>query len=310
MKPNITIVDYYNSFIKSAKEDKIKYTNHLNTLLKLEKVFKDKITEDRDLLASKYNINYNIIDNVEIAKYSSFYVMLTTLIKTIDNIKESSAVYTLSRYIRILMNIENCKSNIEYTEKRNTISKKQYKEIVSKYYNKVHEYILRGAAYRYGNGLGTYKVTNCELYKPLITIDYDATNKNKKKLLEEGKEIYSEKKAKWCKEHNEEYNVPDYRVFKTISNTYSFKFCDSKYCPDKYIDYDRTEYVYVALRKYGYEYVADNICKSEKDIYELPTDIRYKLICLLHKYPTKSIQYERDEKAERYKRRANNSKNR
>lgn len=310
MKPEVTISDYYNSFIKSAKEDKIKYTNQLNTLLKLEEVFKNKTNEDRNLLASKYNINYNIIDNVEIAKYNSFYITLTTLIKTIDDIKESSAVYTLSKYVRILMNIENCKYNIEFAEKRNTINKRQYRDIVSNYYNKIHEYILRGAAYKYGYSLGTYKLTNYELYKPLIIMDYDATNKNRKKLIEEGKELYNEKKARWCKEHNEEYNVPDYRVFKTISNTYSFKFCDSKYCPDKYIDYERNEYVNAELRHYGYEYVADNICKSERDIYELPTDIRYKLICLLHKYPSKSIQYERDEKAERYKRRANNSKNR
>ena len=67
----------------------------------------------------------------------------------------------------------------------------------------------------------------------------------------------------------------------------------SKMIKDKFLQYEHTEYLANKYRGMSYKQIADTVCNTIEDIYNLQLDIRYKLNILLYKYPEKCLNFMR-----------------
>lgn len=308
MIPDIKIRDYYERFINNIENDIIKYKDKLIELDKEKKGLikyilenKDKFNEVFEINLDKYkeeiidgNYHNNRLYSVVIRKYNSITdnpdkILLIQLIKYCNIIEKEN------RYNKFL-NIVNVRKNIKL---------KTYKKLVTLYYNKVHQLVLEGYAYKFSNGIGYYNISlwcldkNAFKYKSVL--DYNETNKRKKELISKGIPLYNKEDAERCKELGIPYNGVEYKVYKTDRDYYEFKFVKSKLCADGNLEYKRTEYVNIKYKGISYTEMADKLCNSIEDIYNLQVDIRYKLNILLHKYPNKYLNFVRNDTRRKYK---------
>lgn len=315
MLPDISIRDYYLQFIYNAKTDIAKYKENLNTTIKIKEELYKYIEDNKTILNNSFNIN---LDNIEIEfcqkRYNSkeyLYNTVVKLVKNIDTHPNKIILLQIIKYCNILRNENKYNKLIELANTRKDIKFGTYRKYVSFYYNKVHKCVLSGMGYKFGYGIGIYVINHWKLDPKLIKhkvhLDYAATNAKKKELLAKGIKLYDEKEALWYSARHIPYDGVDYRVFKENTDWYEFTFIKSDIFKSNNLEYQRTEYVASKYRGMSYMQMADELCHTEDDIYNLQVDIKYKLNILLYKDPNKYLNYVRNAEQCKYKRGAHNS---
>ena len=315
MLPDITIKGYYLQFIHNAKNDITKYKNALEVTLSVKEQVYKYIEDNKTILNDSFNIN---LDDIEIEfrqkKYNPkeyLYNIIIRLLRNIDVHPDRIVLLQLAKYCNILRNENKYNKLIELANKRKDIKFCIYRKYVTAYYNKVHKCVLNGMGYRFGYGIGTYVINHWKLdpkrVKNKVHLDYAATNAKKKELLAKGIKLYDDKEAAWYEARHIPYNGVDYRVYKENTDWYEFTFIKSEIFKSNNLEYQRTEYVATKYRGMSYTQMAEELCHTEEDIYNLQVDIKYKLNILLYKDPTKYLNYIRNAEQCKYKRGAHNS---
>lgn len=315
MLPDITIKGYYLQFVHNAKNDIIKYKNNLEITLSIKEQVYEYIEDNKTILNDSFNIN---LDDNEIEfhqkKYNPkehLYNIVIRLLRNIDSHPNKIVLLQLAKYCNILRNENKYNKLIELANKRKDIKFGVYRKYVTAYYNKVHKCVLNGMGYRFGYGIGTYVINHWKLdpkrIKNKVHLDYAATNAKKKELLAKGVKLYDDKEAAWYEARHIPYNGVDYRVYKENTDWYEFTFIKSEIFKSNNLEYQRTEYVATKYRGMSYTQMAEELCRTEEDIYNLQVDIKYKLNILLYKDPTKYLNYVRNAEQCKYKRGAHNS---
>lgn len=315
MLPDITIKGYYLQFVHNAKNDIIKYKNNLEITLSIKEQVYKYIEDNKTILNDSFNIN---LDDNEIEfhqkKYNPkehLYNIVIRLLRNIDSHPNKIVLLQLAKYCNILRNENKYNKLIELANKRKDIKFGVYRKYVTAYYNKVHKCVLNGMGYRFGYGIGTYVINHWKLdpkrIKNKVHLDYAATNAKKKELLAKGVKLYDDKEAAWYEARHIPYNGVDYRVYKENTDWYEFTFIKSEIFKSNNLEYQRTEYVATKYRGMSYTQMAEELCRTEEDIYNLQVDIKYKLNILLYKDPTKYLNYVRNAEQCKYKRGAHNS---
>ena len=138
-------------------------------------------------------------------------------------------------------------------------------------------------------------------------IDFAATNAKKKELIAKGVKLYDDKEAAWYKARHIPYDGVDYRVYREDDSFYDITFIKSKLFTNNTLEYQRTEYVAAKYRGMSYKSMADTLCATEEDIYNLQVDIKYKLNILLYKDPSCYLNFIRNAEQCKYKRGAHYS---
>lgn len=315
MLPDITIKGYYLQFIHNAKNDITKYKNALEVTLSVKEQVYKYIEDNKTILNDSFDIN---LDDIEIEfrqkKYNPkeyLYNIVIRLLRNIDVHPDRIVLLQLAKYCNILRNENKYNKLIELANKRKDIKFSIYRKYVTAYYNKVHKCVLNGMGYRFGYGIGTYVINHWKLdpkrVKNKVHLDYAATNAKKKELLAKGIKLYDDKEAAWYEARHIPYNGVDYRVYKENTDWYEFTFIKSEIFKSNNLEYQRTEYVATKYRGMSYTQMAEELCHTEEDIYNLQVDIKYKLNILLYKDPTKYLNYVRNAEQCKYKRGAHNS---
>lgn len=315
MLPDITIKGYYLQFIHNAKNDITKYKNALEVTLSVKEQVYKYIEDNKTILNDSFDIN---LDDIEIEfrqkKYNPkeyLYNIVIRLLRNIDVHPDRIVLLQLAKYCNILRNENKYNKLIELANKRKDIKFGIYRKYVTAYYNKVHKCVLNGMGYRFGYGIGTYVINHWKLdskrVKNKVHLDYAATNAKKKELLAKGIKLYDDKEAAWYEARHIPYNGADYRVYKENTDWYEFTFIKSEIFKSNNLEYQRTEYVATKYRGMSYTQMAEELCHTEEDIYNLQVDIKYKLNILLYKDPTKYLNYVRNAEQCKYKRGAHNS---
>lgn len=315
MLPDITIKDYYLQFIHNANIDIVKYKENLNTISKVKEKLCDYIEDNKTILKDSFDINLEKIDiewchkqyNPKEYLYNIVIILLRNTIEHPNRI----ILLQLAKYCNILRNEHKYNKLIELANKRKDIKFTVYRKYITAYYNKVHKCVLQGMGYRFSYGIGTYVINHWKLdpkrIKNKVHIDYAATNAKKKELLAKGVKLYDDKEAAWYAARHIPYNAVDYRVYKESTDWYEFTFIKSDIFRSNNLDYQRTEYVATKYRGMSYTRMAEELCHTEEDIYNLQVDIKYKLNILLYKDPTKYLNYIRNAEQCKYKCGAHNS---
>ena len=315
MLPDITIKGYYLQFIHDAKIDIIKYKENLETVYKLKEQLYNYIENNQIILKDYFNIN---LQDIEIEwnhkqynpKEYLYNIIIVLLRNTIEH-PHRIVLLQLAKYCNILRNENKYNKLIELANKRKDIKFNTYRKYITIYYNKVHKCVLQGMGYKFGYGIGTYVINHWKLDQSRIKnkthLDYAATNAKKKELIAKGIKLYDDKEAAWYAARHIPYNAVDYRVYKDNTDWYEFTFIKSEIFKSNNLEYQRTEYVATKYRGMSYIKMAENLCHTEEDIYNLQVDIKYKLNILLYKDPTKYLNYIRNAEQCKYKRGAHNS---
>lgn len=315
MLPDITIKGYYLQFIHNAKNDITKYKNNLEVTLSIKEQIYKYIENNKAILNDSFNIN---LDDIEIEfcqkKYNPkeyLYNIVIKLLRNIDTHPNRIVLLQLAKYCNILRNENKYNKLIELANKRKDIKFGVYRKYVTAYYNKVHKCVLNGMGYKFSYGIGTYIINHWKLdskrIKNKVHLDYAATNAKKKELIAKGIKLYDDKEAAWYEARHIPYNAVDYRIYKENTDWYEFTFIKSEIFKSNNLEYQRTEYVATKYRGMSYTQMAEELCHTEEDIYNLQVDIKYKLNILLYKDPTKYLNYVRNAEQCKYKRGAHNS---
>ena len=315
MLPDITIKGYYLQFIHNAKNDITKYKNNLEVTLSIKEQVYKYIEDNKAILNDSFNIN---LDDIEIEfcqkKYNPkeyLYNIVIKLLRNIDIHPNRIVLLQLAKYCNILRNENKYNKLIELANKRKDIKFGVYRKYVTAYYNKVHKCVLNGMGYKFSYGIGTYIINHWKLdpkrIKNKVHLDYAATNAKKKELIAKGIKLYDDKEAAWYEARHIPYNAVDYRIYKENTDWYEFTFIKSEIFKSNNLEYQRTEYVATKYRGMSYTQMAEELCHTEEDIYNLQVDIKYKLNILLYKDPTKYLNYVRNAEQCKYKRGAHNS---
>lgn len=315
MLPDITIKGYYLQFIHNAKNDITKYKNNLEVTLSIKEQVYKYIEDNKAILNDSFNIN---LDDIEIEfcqkKYNPkeyLYNIVIKLLRNIDTHPNRIVLLQLAKYCNILRNENKYNKLIELANKRKDIKFGVYRKYVTAYYNKVHKCVLNGMGYKFSYGIGTYIINHWKLdpkrIKNKVHLDYAATNAKKKELIAKGIKLYDDKEAAWYEARHIPYNAVDYRIYKENTDWYEFTFIKSEIFKSNNLEYQRTEYVATKYRGMSYTKMAEELCHTEEDIYNLQVDIKYKLNILLYKDPTKYLNYVRNAEQCKYKRGAHNS---
>lgn len=318
MIPDIKLRDYYLQFIYNAKADIIKYKENLNNAIKIKEELCKYIEENKTLIKDSFNIDLDKIETEWVnKKYNpKEYLYNLSIVLLRDSIDHPNRVVLLQlvKYCNILRSEYKYNKSIELANKRKDIKLGIYRKYICSYYIKVHKCVLQGMGYKFNYGIGTYIINHWKLdtdkLKRKYHLDYAATNAKKKELLAKGVKLYDDKEAAWYAARKIPYNAVDYRVFKESTNWYEFTFINSRLSMHYALDYKRTEYVASKYRGMSYTKMAEELCKTEEDIYNLQVDIKYKLNILLYKDPNKYLNYVRNAEQCKYKDRTNYCQNR
>lgn len=310
MIPDINLKGYYLQFINNAQLDIDNYNKSIEDTEKIKENLHDYISEHADVLKAKYSIDLNKFGKEWIYKvYNDAEQLYTKVIKLVNVISDESiriVLIQIVKYCNALKSLNKYEKLIKLAKVRSTIKFGTYTKYVMNYYNGVHKVLLQGMGYRYLGGIGTFSINFWKIdpskAKKTKRIDFAATNLRKKELLAQGKTLYDDKVAAWYKARNIPYDGVDYRIYKDESHFYDFAFMRSTLFTSSSVDYKRTEYVGAKYRGMSYTKISDDHCNSIDDICNLQVDIKYKLNILLHKDPTKYLNFIRNAEQCKYKR--------
>lgn len=306
MVADSNIKSYYLQFKSNAKNIEKEYRDKLEEISSIKKELVEYLQNNKDTLYEQYSIkldNYEEWVNNSYSTSEKLYKDCIKLLKEDVNVNGRINLIQLSKYTNALRNEYRYNIMINNISKRAKLTFGEYRNYVTKYFNTVHKFLLEGNGYKFTHGIGIYIINYWtipnETKKNIKKLDFAATNKRKKEIIESGRKPYDEKEAIWYKMRNIPYDGVDYKVYKNDSHYYEFTIIHSKLFTNRSIDYDRTEYINAKYRGLSYDKIAE-YCNSLDDIANLQVDIKVKLNILLYKDPAKYLNFIRNAEREKY----------
>lgn len=220
-----TVKDYY----RNLKED---YNKKLEDTIKdLEVAEKTNVKTYKELnscldfIKREFKVNLKSFDEFNSNSYidGSLLKFAIKFNRNANKDVERRYAIIILRYAQSVENIHNFNHDIEKYKKILSLSYSEYTKYIKTYYYEVQrQMIVNGYAYKFHGSIGTICINRCKNLKRIPIINTKATNENKERLKREGKELYDEKKAAWCKDHGIEYHGVEYRVFSRHDYLYEF----------------------------------------------------------------------------------------
>lgn len=311
----IDITDYYKAFIDNANSDIEKYQEERKTNYDL--LISTKQYIEKYILYINHQFNINLKENFPISWNKEKYCNdehLTDIIniELKDTVGEDRIILLqLLRYSELLKFIYNCDKKIELANNRSKITPKQYKEYIKKYYmQSVHKTLLDGNAYRFSHGIGDLMINYWKYVNGVRgkIVDWNATNKRKKEILDAGLKLYDKEEAEIYKIRGLKYDGIPYVVYKTNNEYFDIELVNCKSFSKKNIKFKHANYIPAKFRKRTPEDIANEF-NSVDDIAVQDLGIRHKLVVSLEKDPTIYLRYIRNVEAVRQKRGSHTTKN-
>lgn len=307
MVPDLNLKDYYLKFIHDAEKDIQEHQEKLRDLLNLKNHCLNYLNDNKNQIDKELGINldkYSVeFGNKQFNPLNKLYK--DTLYAGKYNNRQHSANYLqLVKYCNILIEQNRHEKAIAIAKKRNNLKYSKYRTLVANYYNQVHKTLLQGMGYEFGYGIGTFVINRWKMKKAAMAkkkvIDFAATNKKKKELLEKGCKLYNDIEAAWYKKNGLPYDGVDYRVYMTKDWFYEFTIINSKiFSTGGGLDYKQKEYIHLKYRNYSTEQMA-LLCKSLDDIVKFNVDLKHKLNMYLKLDPTCYLNFIRNVEQQRY----------
>lgn len=276
---------YYKSMLDAYTQKKDEAFILLEDLRNSAKVLHEEIKSNKDIYKNEFNVDlfayeefvkneYVNGDFLRVAK-SAFlnrknnYTLVSDLFDLYNLAKKQKDIYTIKKDIELYNNILDMDS-------------KTYRKILNIFYSEVQkQLILKGKGYAFEGSLGWICINRCKVDKIKPSIDYAATKKKKEEIIAQGKKPYNQEEAKWCKEHNIEYDGVPYRVFQKLEYLYQVPIIDCRLPNGRKFKLELSDYRGPAVRGKTNEQLIEEADGDTEYICNLPLGLKAKLsICL------------------------------
>lgn len=272
---------YYKLFIEDSKqklEDALKLKEELEESVRIKHT---NVSAWKDVYEKEFGIKLDTYFEFENNKYHTgrFYRTAKGLLINKQNDYELVAdLFNLYDLADTQKQIYDCGKSIEFYKKCIKITLKEYTEILRIYYTEVHKkLILEGQGYAFSNGIGWICVNRCVFDRRKPMLDYAATKKKEKELIEKGERIYNKEEADWCVRNGIEYNGKDKRVFVCNEYCYQIPLIDCKLPSSNNLKLTIGDYRHKNLRGKTNEDLIKLCNNDTKKICELPIDLKTKV---------------------------------
>ena len=282
IKP-IGIRDYYLNF-------KDVYARRIQVALIENDRLKEEIDRKRkELLPYVSMFKFPVIDDAEFQQNK--YIngrLITAAIGLYSDVRTTPAV---NGYCFRLLSLAKAQKQfhdniiiIRKASKLKDLTYSEYRNILKVFYYEVQkQMILNGYGYVLEGNLGWLCLARVKVNKEgkKKTIDFAATARSKKELLEKGERIYNKEEAKWCEDNHVVYNGIDYKVYKNDEFYYDYRLLDCKLPNGRLFKIKATDSRAVKYRGLTNEDIIKEDNKDVNKIIARDLDIKTKLtLCL------------------------------
>lgn len=314
MFADIKLYDFKRVFTIEAENEYKKYSELLENTIKLKEELYNYLTENKDTIKKEFIINLDKIEEWNNNTYSDKEYLYNKVIKLYrehryDN-DNKKLLLQIIKYCNVLRNEYTYSKAIKIADIKRKVNTTQFTNYLRLYFNKVHEYLLKGGAYKFAKGTGTLSIGYWQFANPdgRILIDYNETNKRKREYIKKNIKLYNKREATWYKARGIKYDGQDYRVFKETKGYYRIEFTNIK--TNRIYEFDTAEHIPQSYRGMTHKEMFDKYIKTEKDIYEFNVDLKIKLNLLSFLNPNSYLRFIRKEDAKRRNYRATYRKDR
>lgn len=272
---------YYKLFIKNNKqklEDSLKLLEELEEDIELRH---KNILSWIDVYINEFNFDPNQYIEFKNNEYTigRFYRAAKGLLINKQNDYELVGdLFTLYELASKQKEIYDLKQNIVLFKKCIALSLKEYTEILRVYYTEVHKHlVLEGEGYAFSGELGWICVNRCIIDKKRPMLDYSATKKRERELIEKGERIYNKEEADWCLRNGIEYKAKDKRVFICNEYCYQIPLIDCKLPNARSLEFKVSDYRHRSCRGKTNDELIELCNRDIKKICELSVDLKTKV---------------------------------
>ena len=272
---------YYKLFVRNNKQ---KLEDSLKLLEELEEdieVRRKNILSWIDVYINEFNFNPNQYIEFENNEYTTgrFYKAAKGLLINKQNDYELVGdLFNLYEFASKQKEIYDLKQDIVLFKKCIALSLKEYTEILRVYYTEVHKHlVLEGEGYAFSGELGWICVNRCIIDKKHPILDYSATKKREKELIEKGERIYNKEEADWCLRNGIEYKAKDKRVFICNEYCYQIPLIDCKLPNARSLEFKVSDYRHRSCRGKTNDELIELCNRDIKKICELSVDLKTKV---------------------------------
>ena len=285
----------YLQFVNKAKIQYERLAKKVERLAKSKEDCYQYLIPRKESIATNYKLNLDDFV-IEIANqtYNPELALEKKVLKLLKSNKyeDRQDIIQLAKWCSIIKNEYNTCNELRICKKKAMLTFNDYKQYLFDYYNKVHQILLNGDAYKFSFGIGTIYFKRFKFSEEYKTIDYAATKKRKQELIDAGYIPYKKCDDMTAQSEGKEYNGIPYVVYKNDTYGYKLVFENSLFGKEKKLyDFKPVKYINAKYRGYTYEQIIKYFCKTEEDIAKLQVDIRTKLSLLLIANPGTSLRF-------------------
>lgn len=272
---------YYKLFIEHNKQ-KLEEALQAKENLKEDIEIKHKNIEAwKSVYVTEFNFDVDKYKEYVENKYSTGQFLKATkglLINKENDYELVSDAFNLYDLAAKQKELYDCYNNIRLYEKCIKVTLKEYTEYLRTYYTEVHKkLILEGQGYAFSNNIGWICVNRCVIDKKTPMLDFAATKRREKELLEKGERIYNKEEADWCIRNGIEYNAKDKRVFVCNEYCYQIPLIDCKITNAKSLEFKIADYRHTSCRGKTNEDLIKECNNDTNKICELFVDLKTKV---------------------------------
>lgn len=237
---------YYKAMRTAIRPKYEKAVDDYERLIVEEKALYSEVKSLLDVYKGKYK--FNLLDYDEFVNncYSTgeFYNDAKGLfINKKQDYKATNILYKLYKLARQQRDLYNNKHQIDIWDVMLNLTIDEYKAVLQQFYNEVsRQLIVNGYGYVFEQPIGWMCINRCKVVQGERRIlDFQATKKNKAKLLAEGKRLWNQEEARYAASIGAEYEGVDYRVYKDEEYCYEFVLLNCKAVPGERIKFKITD---------------------------------------------------------------------
>lgn len=276
---------YYKTMHNSIRPKYEKEVYNYEKLLIEEKALHSEVMGFADNYKKTYGFDFKEYPELINNEYADgvFYDHAKGLfINKKNNYKATSSLYKLYKLAKQQKELYNMKHQIHIWEQMLDLTLDQYKQVLESFYTEVHKkLIIDGVGYVFENPIGWICINRCKIVQgKRKMLDFQATKRNKERLLAEGKRLWNKEEAEYAASIGAEYKGVDYRIYKNEEFCYEIPLINCRVTKGEKLRLEPTARRHYTLGKTDDGMIAE--CNNDLNkICELPLDIPRKLkLCL------------------------------
>lgn len=231
MPAEFNLTEYHQLFVNKYYNIVEKNGNELARVIAEVKAAKQYLSTNHKIYESIMGIDFN---NYPIEFKEERYNPNLDLYYAVEDIYENNkypehriAVLQLVKYIEYLGKKYDLEQVIDEYTKYSTMYRDKFNDLVKAYYCAIGNYLIKGYGYKASKGIGIFYLEKIMWSKARKVLNVGQSQKNKKKLILEGKKVYNKKDEYMAKLFGVEYNPEEYRVYDEKSFCYKLKITNS-----------------------------------------------------------------------------------